>query len=79
MCGEYGIDIWNELKAIRKLLEGFQERLVANDEWEIKAQEYICKQGGELEIPTPEPKKKRGRPKGSKNANTQAPKKRDKK
>jgi len=47
MCGEYGIDIWRELKAIRELLESLQEK----------------------------PKKKRGRPKGSKNANTKTQKK----
>ena len=59
MCGQHGIDIWKELEAIRKLLEGFQERLVETCE--------------------PKPKKKVGRPKGSKNAKTGIKKKIDKK
>jgi len=76
MCGEYGIDIWRELKAIRELLEGFQKRMEAHDEAAIAMQEYACKKGGGgLEIPTPKPQKKRGRPKGSKNANTKTKKK----
>ena len=79
MCGQYGVDIWKELDAIRKLLEGFQERLIALDEANIANKELACKRGGSFEVEKPKPKKKAGRPKGSKNANTQAPKKRDKK
>jgi len=75
MCDGYGIDIWRELKAIRELLEGFQQRSEDYNKESAMTVELTAERDSGSNEEDPKPKKKAGRRKGSKNANTKTKKK----